>query len=750
MRRHPLISHVLSTRPARFVLGLLVALAVATPAVRAGDVLVALDDEERANASNDYEQEWGKIAMSADGSGYAVAWDSAVFHTLWLRYFDIEGVPRGPDILVNDVLDQNIQDEPMIAMDAIGRVLVCWSDRNGYDGFQMGCFGRAYGVDRQPFGPEFQITANVTPLSQMSSQWEPMPDALPGGGWVVAFNGDQDGNAYMRYLDVDGVPRTGDVEINTFKNNGQTEAEVSVSPNGVVLAIYDDFGGNVQAGTGQNLLARRFDLDGAPTEFEFVVNDAHLPFDQFEPRIDADAQGRFVVVWEDNGNDGDGSGIYGRRIPDSGAVAGPTVLINPFTTGDQILPEVAVDDAGAFVVVWEDRGVSPSRIVARRYAANGAPGQAFVVSGDKPGDYLRPSVAIDASGEHVVFCYSGPGEGGFSNNRDIYVRRYLLADDSVGPVADFSNTATVGLAPLEVSFTDTSSGGLIVDWEWDFGDGTTSELRDPSHVYAVPGTYTVTLETSGPGGASTQTKTDLVVVAPHATLALGDKVEGVISPDELHYMEFEAAAGTKLTLIAKRRGPDELQPVFRLVAPSGAVVAGAGVTPVNERLAKLPKDLAVLPETGLYKLQVSGVSGSAGTYKLSSKAKVPKSFKTAAPIAIDDRGEPEPLVIPAVAGTVIKKLIAKSQKPKGDYASIGGQPAALVPAVDVRSPSRELLTGGESILNAAGTRLLLKNLTLPVTGEYSIELSGADGSVGYGTITVKLGTAKGKTLHKVP
>ena len=141
MRRHPR----LTLSSARLALSLTSALLLALPSAWAGDVLVALDDEERANASNDYEQEWGKIAMAADGSGYAVAWDSALFHTLWLRYFDIDGVALGQDILVNDTLDQNIQDEPMIAMDAIGRVLVCWSDRNGYDGFQMGCFGRAYG-----------------------------------------------------------------------------------------------------------------------------------------------------------------------------------------------------------------------------------------------------------------------------------------------------------------------------------------------------------------------------------------------------------------------------------------------------------------------------------------------------------------------------------------------------------------------------------------------------------------------------
>ncbi len=37
---------------------------------------------------------------------------------------------------------------------------------------------------------------------------------------------------------------------------------------------------------------------------------------------------------------------------------------------------------------------------------------------------------------------------------------------------------------------------------WSFGDGTTSEERDPEHVYFSPGEYTVTLTVSGPSGVS--------------------------------------------------------------------------------------------------------------------------------------------------------------------------------------------------------------------------------------------------------
>ncbi len=50
--------------------------------------------------------------------------------------------------------------------------------------------------------------------------------------------------------------------------------------------------------------------------------------------------------------------------------------------------------------------------------------------------------------------------------------------------------------PLKVLFRDLSIGNSIKAWEWDFGDGTTSEVQDPEHTYELPGLYRVTLTVS--------------------------------------------------------------------------------------------------------------------------------------------------------------------------------------------------------------------------------------------------------------
>jgi PKD repeat protein len=79
------------------------------------------------------------------------------------------------------------------------------------------------------------------------------------------------------------------------------------------------------------------------------------------------------------------------------------------------------------------------------------------------------------------------------------------------PVAGFSANQTTGLAPLDVQFTN-SSTGTIDSFEWDFGDGNGSVDKEPLHTYQDPGVYSVRLIVVGPGGADTTRITDYISV----------------------------------------------------------------------------------------------------------------------------------------------------------------------------------------------------------------------------------------------
>jgi PKD repeat protein len=54
-------------------------------------------------------------------------------------------------------------------------------------------------------------------------------------------------------------------------------------------------------------------------------------------------------------------------------------------------------------------------------------------------------------------------------------------------------------------FVDTSDANPM-EWSWNFGDGKSSMVRNPTHTYEKPGTYTITLTVSNSAGSSTASK----------------------------------------------------------------------------------------------------------------------------------------------------------------------------------------------------------------------------------------------------
>ncbi|MGB1317199.1 MAG: PKD domain-containing protein, partial [Flavobacteriales bacterium] len=88
--------------------------------------------------------------------------------------------------------------------------------------------------------------------------------------------------------------------------------------------------------------------------------------------------------------------------------------------------------------------------------------------------------------------------------------------------SEFSASAVTGSSPLTTTFTDLSSisgPGTIDTWAWDFGDGNTSTMQNPTHTYNEGGDFTVSLTTTASNGcSSTETKSNYIqVTGPVAT-----------------------------------------------------------------------------------------------------------------------------------------------------------------------------------------------------------------------------------------
>ncbi len=108
---------------------------------------------------------------------------------------------------------------------------------------------------------------------------------------------------------------------------------------------------------------------------------------------------------------------------------------------------------------------------------------------------------------HVKLSVTGP-----DGTDEIVKEKLIVAEKSIEPVrAAFSALPISGDAPLTVAFTDKSTGDAD-NWNWSFGDGLTSNEKNPSHIYSKPGIYTVRLNAGGPGGNDNVEKKALISV----------------------------------------------------------------------------------------------------------------------------------------------------------------------------------------------------------------------------------------------
>ncbi len=99
---------------------------------------------------------------------------------------------------------------------------------------------------------------------------------------------------------------------------------------------------------------------------------------------------------------------------------------------------------------------------------------------------------------------------GAENIKSHYV--VLIDTNQVPPLsAHFGSDVTSGVLPLTVNFAD-SSKGFITSWLWDFGDGTTSTEKNPSHTFKNSGNYNVSLTVIGMGSSDTITKENNITV----------------------------------------------------------------------------------------------------------------------------------------------------------------------------------------------------------------------------------------------
>ena len=410
------------------------------------------------------------VAMDADGN-FVVAWssfgqDGSNFGISARRYQANGTALDASDILVN-TYTSNHQFTPSVAMDADGDFVVVWESQ-GQDGSFESVFAQQYQADGTAVGSEIQVNTYTT-----NYQREPSVAMAANGDFVVAWESGnnsgatQDGSAFGVYAQRYRVPLPGSVpagsetQVNTYTTNYQSAPAIAMDAVGRYVTVWEGEG----QGDFNGIFGQRYNADGTTAGGEFRIN-VHTTNNQSSPSVAMDASGDFVVAWQSRDQDGSYEGIFARRYQADGtALDANDFQVNTYTTNRQRNPSVAMDADGDFVVAWQSNGQDGSLygVFARRYQANGTALDAsdFQINTYTTDRQQNPSVAMDADGDFVVAWESfGQTGGSFS----IFMRRYQANGTALDASDVQVNTYTTSFQSNPSVAMD-ADGGFVVAWE---------------------------------------------------------------------------------------------------------------------------------------------------------------------------------------------------------------------------------------------------------------------------------------------
>ena len=310
-------------------------------------------------------------------------------------------------------------------------------------------------------GPEFQVNT-YTPSFQRTAAVA----ADSGGNFVVVWETPvlaSDRVSGQRF-DAQGTMLGGEFPANSYTSSEEYPALVSDSEGNFVIAWQSYLGYGASFG----IFGHRFDSVGVPTSSVFQVS-TYSPGAQQYPAMASTSSGAFVVVWESEGQDGSGYGVFGRLFNSTGQAIGGEFQVNSYTTGYQFAPAVAVANSGSFIVVWATNGQDSATLDlrAQRFDTAGTKaGSEFRINSYTTGHQQSPAVAVDGSGTFTV-VWESTGQDGSAGG--VFGRRFSSVGVPLG--GEFRvNTTTLNTQGAP-SIAASASGDFVVVWEGFGQDG---------------------------------------------------------------------------------------------------------------------------------------------------------------------------------------------------------------------------------------------------------------------------------------
>ena len=223
---------------------------------------------------------------------------------------------------------------------------------------------------------------------------------------------------------------------------GAFSPQIAFDNSGNAIAVWEQ-----SDGSRYNIWANRFDGRDWGTAALLESDNAGAAF---SPQIAFDNSGNAIAVWEQS--DGSRYNIWVNRFDGSGW--GTAMLLESDNTGHAGAPQIAVDNNGNAIAVWRQFDGSRYSIWANRFDGSGWSGAERLES-DNTGNASAPQIAVDNNGNALAVWFQSDG---FRNN--IWANRFDGSGWGTAVLLESDNAGSA-YAP-QIAFDN--SGNAIAVW----------------------------------------------------------------------------------------------------------------------------------------------------------------------------------------------------------------------------------------------------------------------------------------------
>ena len=261
------------------------------------------------------------VAMDAAGNA-AVVWVQDDNQRIFLQRFDAEDRPLEAPVRV-DQAPVGRRDNPRVALNAAGSILVTWDDRRELD-----VLARRFDGPSGSWGPERRAHAAADGIQEAGA-----PVLYPEGDGLVVYHDQGAGLIFAQRLNATGAPVGGAIELGGGLGDGLPDAAAAL--NGTVLATWIGYGFD-----GDGIYGSLLERNGESASFPFLISTPSTA-DDFYPSVAGGAAEGFAVAWvngdsapifpitlppRQDGRDGSLRGVFARVFGDDRCLAGSEVL----------------------------------------------------------------------------------------------------------------------------------------------------------------------------------------------------------------------------------------------------------------------------------------------------------------------------------------------------------------------------------------------------------------------------------------